>query len=80
VARQLELLNLDRIRPSITPNDSCTDVIEDVTLCKGMLHKLHPKTRQKKLRCFELVRTTEGFFEMRCFDLPKKKGQGPTGV
>jgi hypothetical protein len=78
VTRQLQLLNLDRIRPSVTLNALCTDVIEDVTLCKGMLHKLHPKTRQRKLRCFELVRTTEGFFEIRCFDLSKKKGRGST--
>jgi hypothetical protein len=78
VISQLELLNLDRIRPSVTPD--AFDMggrapAQDATLHKGVLHKLNPKRQQRKLRTFEVLRTTEGYVELRCSEGPKKKGR-----
>jgi hypothetical protein len=53
-------------------------VNEDVTIHKSVLYKLNQSRQQRKMRTFELARTTEGFFEMRCFDLSKKKSRGST--
>jgi hypothetical protein len=56
------------------------DGVEDVKLRKGViqkgvLHKHNPKRQQRKLRTFEVVRTTEGGVELRCSEGPKKKGR-----
>jgi hypothetical protein len=62
-------------------------VLEDVKLRKnvgvirtGVLHKLHSKRQQRRLRNFELVRTTDGSVEMRCVEGPKKKGRASTAA
>jgi hypothetical protein len=43
-----------------------------------VLHKLNKKRGQRRQKAFELVKTTKGIVELRCFDVPKAKGRSST--